>query len=150
MQRPLSNTKADAPILNRQGVLPPSMDYWCSKLRENSSLAQALLMPINLSSPTTRRQRSSVRPWFGVRFPETRYDSSAYCPTSPKFPNSRFGIRSVSVTLPHPASKIRYLSSAYSPGSALSELLIIGRSKAWAAPLSPSGPTILLFFIDFL
>ena len=32
----------------------------------------------------------------------------------------------------------------------LSQLLIIGRSKAWAAPLSPSGPTILLIFMKIL
>jgi hypothetical protein len=42
---------------------------------------------------------------------------------------TKFGIRSVSVTLPHPTRKTRYLSSAYCPGSALSKLLIIGRSK---------------------
>jgi hypothetical protein len=62
----------------------------------------------------------------------------------------RFGMRSVSVDTALPAQKTRYKSSTYCPSSVLSELLIIGRSKAWAAPLSPFGPTILLFFIGFL
>jgi hypothetical protein len=40
-----------------------------------------------------------------------------------------FGIRSVSVDAALPAQKTRYKSSPYCPGSVLSELLIIGRSK---------------------
>jgi hypothetical protein len=47
-----------------------------------------------------------------------------------------------------PARKIRYLSSAYGPGSALSEPFIIGRLKTAVRRIggrcrtSPSGPTI--------
>ena len=82
---------------------------------------------------------------------ESVYKSSAYCAFVRKPPPRRFGICSVSVPLPHAARKIRYLSSAYDLGSALSELLIIGRSKAAVRRFggrcraSPSGPTI--FFI---
>jgi hypothetical protein len=43
--------------------------------------------------------------------------------------SSVFGIRSVSVALPRYVRKTPYLSSTYYPGSALSPLLIIGRSK---------------------
>jgi len=44
---------------------------------------------------------------------------------------------------PYSARKTRYISSTYCPGSALSQLLIIGRSKAGGrCRSSPSGPSI--------
>ena len=62
-----------------------------------------------------------------------------------------FGKRSVSVDVALATQKTRYKSSPYCPDSALCELLIIGRSKAVGrCRSSPSGPTILLFFIGFL
>ena len=64
-------------------------------------------------------------------------------PAAPEPTPTRFGIRSVSVSLPYPARKTRYLSSAYCVSSALSEPLIIGRSKTVGrCRSSPSGPTI--------
>ena len=48
--------------------------------------------------------------------------------------SARCGIRSVSVDVALPAQKSRYKSSTYCQGSTLSELLIIGRSKADGGP----------------
>ena len=59
------------------------------------------------------------------------------------------GISSVAATLPCSIRKPRYRSSSYSPRQPQSIRLIYGRWKAWAAPLSPSGPTILLIIISY-
>ena len=54
----------------------------------------------------------------------------------------RFGMRSVSVDAALAAQKTRYKSSTYCPGSALSLLLIIGRSKVQVL----LGPPFLIIF----
>jgi hypothetical protein len=51
-----------------------------------------------------------------------------------KLATTKFGIGSVSAVMPCPARKIRYLSSAYCSEKVLSEILIIGRSKADGRP----------------
>ena len=60
-----------------------------------------------------------------------------YCDRTCKSAHPGFGIRSVSVARPYPITKTRYLSSAYCPGSVLSQLLIIGGSKRAACGFEP-------------
>jgi hypothetical protein len=75
---------------------------------------------------------------------KNRYSSSSYYQPPRKPTPAQFGIGSVSVSLAFPARKTRYLSSAYYPDSALSELLIIGRSKVQVL----MGPPFLIRIIE--
>lgn len=75
----------------------------------------------------------------GRKPPKWKQYSGRICLASPQRYDNHFRsaqIRSsVSVTMPSASRKMPYLSSAYCPGSALSELLTLDRSKV-QAPLA--------------